>query len=208
MNGFILSFFTAILGLFHFWSRSLLLQNKVKEGLCARWCMDAIHAVCGALLSFLLYRYPLTFPFSFRTALFTALYLVVIILLFFLAPMGLSLFGKRSIPSEEEMLLAEYRFHDTVSMVRNYIYVLLCLLPLLFMVLENSGLLVVLFKGFPAEDLFGGFCFAAFLILVPITLRQALFFIKNLKAPHLDAEEQILNRYRAKLYYRRRNRIL
>lgn len=208
MNSLILSFLTVMIFLFHCHIRSYIKRGKVKEGFCALWCMDTLFALCGTVSSFILYRYTFYPYLNVRNVLFGAVYLGITVLFILLAPSGLSLFRKKRTSSEEEVLLAEYRFNDTLGIVRNYFLALLFGLPVLFALLTPANHIFHAFSDWQESEICGGFCFIAFLILLPVSLRQSLFWLKNLNRGTSDAEEQVLQKYRTELRYRRKNRII
>lgn len=207
MNSLILSALIVVVALFHLAMKSFMRRGKIKAGFCAVWCMNAIFAVCGTVLSFLLYRY-LFYPYlTVRNVVWVFLYLLVTILFIGVAPTGFSLVKKKRNFSEEEILMAEYRLNDTLEMVRNFFLLLLFLLPILCAGAEKVRWLSLLFS-WREEEICGGFCFVAFLILVPVCLRQSLFWLRNLTDTTMEAEERVLRKYQMQLQYRHRNRIL
>ncbi|MGN1148260.1 MAG: hypothetical protein ACI4TB_07545 [Lachnospiraceae bacterium] len=207
MNSLILSFFVAIIFLFHKVLSHYIRRGKVKEGFCALWCMDAVFAICGTIISFQLYHYSFRFFFSPVNFLWIAIYLLVTFLFLFLAPSGLSLLLKKRTSSEEEILLAEYRFHDMAGLIRNCLFLLLFVLPILFTLCPKEGPfhLIVSWKE---SDICGGFCFAAFILLLPLSLRQVLFWLKHLAGTPSEAADKALRQYSIRLRYHQKNRFL
>ena len=58
------------------------------------------------------------------------------------------------------------------------------------------------------KDVFGGFYFASFTILLPICLRQAFYFLKSLRFEASPSEKELLRRHSIQLHYQKRNRFL
>lgn len=218
MNALILSALTVALALFHLAVRACMRRGHVGAGFCAIWCIDAVFAVCGAAISFYLYRYLFRPWLTARNLAMAVVYLALTVLLIALAPSGFSLFRRKlfqgkSFPGkeecgEEETALAEYRLNETLCMVRNVFLALLFVLPVLFAVAERSGGRFSLPAAWREGDVCGGFCFVAFLILVPVSLRQALFWFRNLTGWSGQAGEALQERYRAGLMYRHKNRAI
>lgn len=208
MNSLILSFFATLVWCFHLWVNSYIKRGKIKEGFCALWCIDAVFAVCGTIISFAIYRYTF-FPFlTVRNLVIGGVYLVLTFLFLLLAPSGLSLLARKKTSSEETILLAEYGFNDTLCLVRNFFLALLFVLPILFALMSKVSKFLEMSFLWQEGDVCGGFCFTAFLLLLPISLRQTLFWLKNLIASPTEIEEKVLKRYQAGLHYRQKNRIL
>lgn len=208
MNSLIFSFFVMIVFLFHIFMRSNIRKGKVREAFCALWCVDAVFAVCGTVVSFILFRYTFSPYLNLRNILLGGVYLIITVLFFLLAPSGISLFRKKRTSSEEEILLAEYRFNDTLSLVRNYFLMLLFVLPILFTILMQHKELFSFLSSWKEDEIYGGFCFTAFLILLPVSLRQTLFWLRNLTYAPTEAEKRQLQKYSIHLYYRQKNWII
>lgn len=207
MNSLILSILVAVVAVFHWTMRSYMRKGNIKTGFCAVWCMDAIFAICGTVISFVLYRYSFHPFLTLRNAVIVLFYLLLTILFVWLTPTGLVLLGKKRGLDAEQILLAEYRLNDTLGMVRNFFMMLLFLLPVLFGVVRGEEWFWQMVSWKEAE-ICGGFCFVAFLILVPVTLRQALYWLKNLTDSSIETEERLLRKHRMQLQYRQRNHFL
>lgn len=207
MNSLILSVLVAVVALFHGAVNSYMRKGKVKTGFCAVWCMDAIFAIGGTVLSFLLYHYAFYPLFTWRNLLLVLFYLMISILFMWMTPSGFSLLRGKRVPDEGQLLLAEYRLNDTLGMVRSFFMTLLFLLPLLYSVVGRTELFLQA-VSWRESEICGGFCFVAFLILIPISLRQALFWLKHL-TDSADAaaekEKGLLRSYASGLHYRSRN---
>lgn len=207
MNSLILSALMVIIALFHLAMNNFMRRGNVKTGFCTIWCIDAIFAVGGTVLSFMLYQYRFTPFLTVRNGVLVLIYLLLTVLFIWLAPSGLSLLTKKRPSAEEEILLAEYRLNDTLGMVRNCFMILLFVLPVLFAVAQGS-LWFSYLGGWKEAEICGGVCFVAFLILVPVCLRQALFWLRNLTDTSLSGEEKLLKQYRMQLWYRHKNWLL
>lgn len=191
----------------------LVRKGRIREGFCALWFITCIFSLCGTILSFHLYQYQLQTIFSLRNLFFSFLYIAVSIGIFLLAPAGLQLFTKKSTPSEEEMLLCEYHFHETADHICRFFQFLLFGLPILLALLDNFRMrlphaLFLLTELMVYHEIYGGFCFFAFLILLPLSLRQAFYWLIRLKTPSTADEQSIQRIYSARHRYKKRNRIL
>lgn len=188
MNSLILSILVGLVTLFHLAVRTTVRKGKVREAFCAHWCIDAVFAVCGTVLIFMLYNYNILTFLTLRNILLALAYLMITLLLVLLAPSGLTLLIKRKNTTSETILPAEYRFNDTLCLIRNFFLAILFGIP----ILENPTIC-------------GAFYFTAFLILLPISLRQAFFWLKHLSDTPDEQETQIRNRYCMREHYRKRN---
>ena len=205
MNSLILSLFVFVVFLFHMFVRSSIRSGKVREGFCALWCIDAVFCVCGTAISFALYRYTFSPYLTVRNFVLCTVYLIITFLFLLLAPSGLSLFTGKKNASPQEILLGEYRFNDTLCLVRSYWMVLLFCLPILFTLVTQTKVKLSFLASWNEADICGGFCFAAFLLLLPISLRQAFFWLKNLMSAPSPEEAQILGQTCMRLHYQHRN---
>lgn len=209
MNQIMISVLVILTALFHLAVRSHVKSGQIREAFCAGWCIDAAFAICGTIISFALFHYAFVPFLTLRNLLWGLLFFVVTFSFCLLAPSGLSLFRNRKKDcSEEEILLAEYRFHDTLCMVKNFFQALLFGIPLLLTCLENSPLQLSLFLTWSSSDICGAVCFTAFLVLLPISLRQSFFWLIHLTGQPTQESERILQQYRIRLHYRRKNRRL
>lgn len=207
MKHLIFSFLVLVVFFFRLSLRGSIRRGRVKESLCAQWCIDSIFAICGIIISFYLYHYTFAPYLTLRNLLLVALYLTVVLLFFFLAPSGFRLLVQKR-PQGEELLLTEYRFNDTLGLVRSFFMVLLFALPIFLEVLCGNETGFSLTTTFETNQLWAGFCFAAFLILLPICLRQTFFWLKHLQTATDSGEAQQLLKYRSELHYRKRNHFL
>lgn len=205
MSSLLLSLFTFIVFLFHLYLRSLAGRGRVRESFCAGWCMDAVFAICGILISFSQYHYTFLPYITLRNFILLLFYLLIAVLFVFLTPSGFFLFTKRSSPSEEELLLAEFRFNEIFSTIRGCLFILLFALPLLLALSLRHNNLFFSFTGYRETEFLGGFCFVAFLILAPVSLRQSLFWLKSLKAPVSPAANRLLLDRQTRVRCKKRN---
>lgn len=208
MNSLIFSAFVVVVAIFHLMMKGYMKQGSMKTErlktiFCAGWCMDSVFAICGTVLSFVLYRYVFYPYLTVRNVMLVLVYLLITLLLVWAAPSGILLLGKKK-SGEEEVLEAEYRLNETLELVRNCFMLLLFLLPVLFAVAQN----VAWFKlpvSWKEAEICGGFCFVAFLILLPVSLRQTIFWLRNLTDGKEEAEEKLLKQYQMRLRYKHRN---
>lgn len=217
MNNLILPILFIILSFFHLAVRRHIRAGRVKEAFCALWCIDALFVICSIFISYAIYRYDLLAYYSWKWVLLTALYLMVTILFFFLTPSGFRLFKPNRPASEEALLSAEYRFNDTLCIIRNFFLLMEVLIPLLVVVL--IPLLLQILKGlagnkstsvlqFPwtEDNICGALSFGILLILLPICIRQALYWLKSLRRTPDEKEARLLRNYGISLEYRHANR--
>lgn len=205
MNNLIISILVLLVFLFHLYICRHIRWGKVKEGLCALWCMDAIFAVCGMILSFALYHYTFTPFFTLRNMLLGTVYMALTFLFLLISPSGIRLLFTQKQTDSEELLLAEYRFNDTLRFVRSFFMVLLFSLPIfLNLPIKNEQLLTLLLT-WESKDVFGGFYFASFTILLPICLRQSFYWLKSLHGSPSQSENMLLQKYSMQLHYRKKN---
>ncbi len=208
MNNLMISFFVLLLFLFHCYIRQHIRLGKVKEGLCALWCMDAVFAVSGTVLSFAIYHYSLRPALTRQNILFVLLYLLLTFFFLLLSPSGLGLLAPFKPDTQEKLLLAEYRFHDTLCYVYSFFLALLFFLPILLQLPIKEQKLLSLLSTWEAKDIFSSFYFVIFLILLPISLRQTFYWLKSLKHTPDALETQLLQQYRSRLHYQKRNHFL
>ncbi|MBQ7934122.1 MAG: hypothetical protein IJ327_04980, partial [Lachnospiraceae bacterium] len=175
MSNLIFTLLTAIRLLCHLPLTSALRRGQVRESFCTGWCMDLLFSICGMILSFGIYKYDLWPQMKWNHFVLLVMYLLLGILLLLLAPSGIGLLRPRpTLP--EALLAAEYRFNDTLIMIRKFLLCLLMGAPLCLRFLYN----IQQFEAFllPLEEtrLCGGICFICFLILLPISVRQGFFW--------------------------------
>lgn len=205
MNSLLLSVFTAILFFFHRFLRSHSRPDRLREAFLATWLLDTVFALCGAVVSFTLYSYDLYSCLTFRSLSLAGVYLLSTALFLLLAPSGPSLLLKRRPSSGEEILSAEYRFQNALEFVRDFFLLLLFLMPLLFALSGHLDHNIPLLLKWQEDEIYGGFCFVAFLVLLPLSLRQSLFWLKSLRETPSRQELTLLGNYEAHIRYRGRN---
>lgn len=205
MNSLLYSLFVMILYCFHQMTRSHILKGKVRESICALWCMDAIFCICGIIISFSLYNYSL---FSFLTpgnAVWVLLYLGFTALFVLLAPSGLTLLTAKRCLDPETLVTAEYHFNDMLYLVRRFFMILLFVLPIIYHIFAYGSSRFLLSFSWTEAQICGGFCFIAFLLLLPVSLRQSFFWLKNLRNVPTKQEALLLHKYMTQTHYRKRN---
>lgn len=208
MNHLIFSILVFAVFLFHLTLHSYMRRGKVREGFCALWCIDAVFAICGTILSFYLYQYTFAPFLTLRNVLFLLIYLTLILLFFLLAPSGLRLLYQKSSRDAETLLLAEYRFNDTLCPIRNFFLILLFSMPLVLTLLSDKVEPLNLYFTFDVNEMCAVLCFASFFILLPLCLRQSFFWLRNLRSADNQPEMDLLLQHSSILHYRKRNLFL
>jgi len=213
MNNLLFSFLVLSVWCFRRVANPLIRKGRVKEGFCVLWFVNCIFSLCGTILSFYLYQYRIPPIFNLRNLFFLFAFATIGTTIILLAPSGHRLFTKKSTLSEEEMLLCEYHFHEIAYLTCHFFLFLLFCIPVLLAFLEGIQMhlpqtLHNMLGFFVKNEIYGGFCFFAFLILLPLSLRQTLYWLKSLKVPTSDAELIQQHIYSARLRYQKRNRLL
>lgn len=208
MNNLIISLLTLPVFFFHLYIRRPMRWGKVKEGLAALWCMDAVFTVCGILLSFALYHYSFAPFLTLRNLLLVAAYLLLTFLFLLLSPSGISLLFPKKQTDHEAILAAEYRFNDTLCFVRSFFMLLLFVVPIVLNLPIHEERLLNLLLTWESKDVFSSFFFACFTILLPICLRQALYFLRQLRYEASPGERKLLHSYSMQLHYGKKNKFL
>ncbi len=205
MNNFIIPLLLILLLFFHRIVRRFTATGKVKEAFCALWLVDTIFAACGTVLSFVIYRYSLTGLPGWQSLIFITLYLLVTVVFLLITPSGLQVFCKAKSKTPEEQLRAEYRFNETLGLVRDFFLLLLIILPLALGLFSLRPQLLSAMLPWSSTEICSATCFVIFLILLPLCLRQSLFWLKNLQNSPTEAEIKLLQNYRTQIYFRRKN---
>ena len=205
MNSLIISLFVLLIFFFHNYTKRYMRLGKLKEALSATWFMDTVLTVCGIVVSFYIYHYNFVSLFSLRNVLLVLTYLSITLLFLFLAPSGLQLLTFKKQLTTEELLYAEYRFNDTLCMVRTFLLWLLFFVPLLTHLPIKLAEYQHLLHTWENSQIPAGFYFTVFLLLLPITLRQTLYWIKSLKQEPTALELQLMKHYSLPSHYRKRN---
>lgn len=203
-----ISLLTLLVFLFHLYIHHHIRWGRVKEGLCALWCMDAIFAICGMVLSFALYDYTFDAFFTWRNLLIGMVYFTLTFLFLLLSPSGIALLFPKKQSDAEALLAAEYRFNDTLCFVRSFFMALLFFLPVFMNLPVKEERLLTFLLNWESKEVFGCFYFASFTILLPICLRQAFYWLKSLRQPATPAEITLLAKYSMQAHYRKRNQLL
>ena len=205
MNSMIIPLFVLLLFFFHMYTKRYMRLGKLKEGLCATWFMDTVFTICGIVVIFYFYHYNFASFFSLRNILLILTYLLITLLFLLLAPSGFRLLTTGKQLSAEELLRAEYRFNDTLCMVRNFLLCLLFLVPLMMNLPIKLQEYETLLQIWANSQIPAGFYFTVFLILLPMSLRQSLYWIKSLKQETTAQELELMKHYSLSFRYRGRN---
>ncbi len=205
MSSLFLSFLVVIVFCFHVVIRRQIKHGRVKEGFLALWCIDAVFSVSSTAVSFALYDYRFLPFFTWRNILACLLFLFLTALFILISPSGLTLFHGQKNRPDTDILMAEYRFNDTLCFVRSFFMTLLFSIPILMTVLlhvKPDFWQLIIWKE---SDICGAFCFISFLFLVPLSLRQTLFWLRNLFGTPLPEEEELLMKYRTDVHFLKHN---
>ncbi len=205
MNNLMISLFVLLIFFFHIYTRRYLRLGKLKEALSATWFMDTVFTICGIVVSFYIYHYNLTTFFTLRNILLVLTYLLITLLFVLLAPSGLQLLAFKKQLTTEELLCAEYRFNDTLSMVRNFLLCLLLFVPIITHLPLGLPKYQEFLLTWENSQIPAGFYFTVFLLLLPITLRQTFYWIKSLKQEPSTLEAELMKHYILPFHYDKRN---
>ena len=204
MNNLFLSLLVFIVFCFHMVIRQQFKRGRVKESFCALWCIDAVFSISGTVVSFTLYNYRFLPFFTWRNIGVCLLFLCLTTLFILISPSGLTLLQRRQNCSDLDTLMAEYRFNDTLCFARSFFMTLLFAIPILLTILQENSIFMQL-DAWNEQSICGAFCFVAFLLLVPLSLRQALFWLRNLFGTPCPEEEKVLLKYRTDVHFYKRN---
>lgn len=205
MNSITISLFVLLIFFFHMYTKRYMRLGKLKEALSATWFMDTVFTICGIVVSFYIYHYNLTAFFTLRNILLVLTYLLITLLFILLAPSGLHLLTFKKQLTKEELLCAEYRFNETLCMVRNFLLCLLFFVPVITHLPLKSPKYQQFLLAWENSQIPAGFYFTVFLLLFPITLRQTLYWIKSLKQELTTPESELMQRYILPFHYNKRN---
>ncbi|MBR4085447.1 MAG: hypothetical protein IKK33_14325 [Lachnospiraceae bacterium] len=205
MNSITISLFVLLIFFFHMYTKRYMRLGKLKEALSATWFMDTVFTICGIVVSFYIYHYNLTAFFTLRNILLVLTYLLITLLFILLAPSGLHLLTFKKRLTMEELLCAEYRFNDTLCMVRNFLLCLLFFVPIMAHLPIKSPDYQKLLLAWENSQIPAGFYFTVFLLLLPITLRQTFYWIKSLKQEPTALELHLMRHYILPFYCCNRN---
>lgn len=201
MNSIIISLFVLLIIFFHIYTKRYIRLGKLKEALSATWFMDTVLTVCGIVVSFHIYHYNFNNFFSLRNILLVLAYLLITLLFLILAPSGLHLLLSKKQLSTEELLCAEYRFNATLCMVRNFLLCILFFVPVITNLPLKSPKYQHFLLAWEKSQIPAGFYFTVFLLLLPITLRQTLYWIKSLRQEPTALELQLMKHYSLPFHY-------
>ncbi|MBQ9122896.1 MAG: hypothetical protein IJY10_05315 [Lachnospiraceae bacterium] len=205
MNGLVFSCLAVFAYLYHVLIQTVIRKGKIREGNCALWIGQLMFAIFGLVITLSMYRFSL-WPFvNLRNLVILFLLLIIATLLLLLAPSGLRILMKKPEMLEEDMIRAEYRFNDTLGIIRNLFLLLLFLCPIFFALEERFPNYFAFLSRFGEGELCSVFCLIAFSILLPITLRQAIFWIRNVTYVPGEAEMHLVRMEKARIYYKKRN---
>lgn len=205
MNNIMISLFVLLIFFFHIYTKRYMRLGKLKEALSATWFMDAVFTICGIVVSFYIYHYNLTTFFTLRNILLVLIYLLITLLFVLLSPSGFHLLTLKKQLTMEELLCAEYRFNDTLCMVRNFLLCLLFFIPIITHLPLESSKYQDFRLAWENSQIPAGFYFTVFLLLLPITLRQTLYWIKSLKQEPNAIELELMKHYSLSFHYSKRN---
>lgn len=205
MNSILISLFILFLLIFHEYTKRFMQLGKWKEGLCAAWFMDTVFTVCGIVIVFCFYHYDFVSFFTLRNILLVLTYLLISLFFLLLAPSGFRLLTVRKQLSEDSLLCAEYRFNESLCMVRNFLLCLLLFLPLFIHLPIQASAYESFVQTWKTSGLSAGFYFTVFLLLFPMTLRQTFYWLKSLTQEPSPLELQLMRRYSLPFRYKERN---
>lgn len=180
---------------------------KLRESICVQWCVTLLFSLLGGILSYHIYEYDFTAPLSLGLMPILLLYLILALLFIFLSPSGYRRLFSRVSLTEEELLYAEYRFNHSLEILKRFFFLLLLLIPLLYAGYEYVRAHIPSLPLFMEESfLIGGLLFTAFCLLCPISLRQSIFWLRQLKKSPAPYELILLQEENRHLQYFRKNR--
>jgi len=205
MNNLMISLFVLLIFFFHIYAKRYMRLGKLKEALSATWFMDTVFTICGIVVSFYIYHYNLTTFFTLRNILLVLTYLLITLCFMLLAPSGLHLLTSKKQLTTEELLCAEYRFNTTLCMVRNFLLCILFFVPVITNLPLKSPQYQQFLLAWENSQIPAGFYFTVFLLLLPITLRQTLYWIKSLKQEPTTQESELMQHYCLPFHYSKRN---
>lgn len=206
MNYLIIPFLVLVLLCFERYLKRRTFFQKLRESICVRWCISLLFALLGGIISHYIYDYELTLPLSLGLLVLLLLYLILALLFIALSPSGYRRLFARTTPGEEQLLYAEYRFNHSLELLKQFFFLLLFLIPLLFGGYEFLRTRYPLPALLKEPYLIGGLYFVAFCILFPISLRQSIFWLRQLQKMPQPYEKQLLLEEHTLLQYYRKNR--
>ncbi|MBQ7359964.1 MAG: hypothetical protein IJW63_07715 [Lachnospiraceae bacterium] len=190
---------------YHALVQGVIKKGKIREGYSALWICDLLLSIFGAALTLYIYRVTIMPLLTLRTLFFLMAFLLVTTLILILGPSGLKVMGVRAELSEEEKIRAEYRFNDTLEIVRNLLLLMLSIIPSFFSLAEKVPEYFTFLAVFSEGELCSVFCLTTFLLLLAICLRQTIFWLRNITYSSIETEWGLLKMEQARTYYKRRN---
>jgi len=220
MNGLIFSCLAAFAFIYQFLIMSVIKKGRIREGYCALWIGALIFSIFGAILTLTMYRFSILPLFTLRSLFFGTTFLLLAVLLVLLAPSGISLFGRKSLYNEsgnphsalegasdpsKGIIRAEYLFNDTLRIIHNLFLLILFLFPIFLAFSAHYPQFLPFLAVYTDNQLCSTFCLIVFLLLLPICLRQSIFWLRNITRIPDDTEVSLLNTQKAQAYYKRKN---
>ncbi len=206
MNYLIIPFFTILIVLFQKYIQRITNHKRIRENSLVMWCVTLLFSLLGAISSYHMYQYDFTDSFSTGFLTILALYLILTFLFIAVSPSRYRrLLGKWN-ASEEEILYAEYRFNHSLEMLRSFFLGLLLIVPLLYSGYRCLQCKLPISILLEEAYLIGGLYFVAFCILFPLSMRQSIFWLRQLQRFPKSYEHQLLQEENTRLQYYRKNR--
>ena len=205
MNYLLIPFFVIFITIFQKHLKNSVSYQRIRESNLVLWSITLLFSLLGGIISYQIYQYELIGSFSMGLTLIMILYLVLTLLFVAISPSGYrKLFRKRTC-SEEELLYAEYHFNHSLEMLRSFFLTLLLIVPILFFgykCMETRFHQLLLEEAY----LIGGLYFVAFCILCPISLRQSIYWLRQLQKIPENYELNLLQRDEQITRYHTKNR--
>ncbi len=206
MNYMVIPCFVVLITFFQRFQTHGFRRKKIRENICVIWCITLLFSLLGAIGSFHLYHYEVFKPFSLRLVSICILYLALTAVFIAIAPSGYGKLCKKKSSSPEELLYAEYHFNHSLEMLRKCFLSLLLIVPVLYYAYccHESRLAKPL--DLKESYLIGGLFFVSFCVLLPISVRQSIFWLGQLQKIPEAYEENLINREYQHTRYVTRNR--
>ncbi len=206
MNYLVIPFFVILIVLFGYYLKNTASAPQIRECTCVKWCITLLFSLLGGVLSYHIYHYQLFTPLSPNLLLMLLLYLILTLLFILLSPSGYRRLFSKATLSPEELLYAEYNFNHSLEILRGFFFVLLLVIPVFFrgvQCLTNHITIPILLEE---SYLIGGLYFVSFCILFPFSLRQSIYWFRQLQRIPSGQEAALLQNEKQRLQYHRRNR--
>lgn len=202
MNGLVFSCLAAFTFLYQISVGTVIKNGQIREGYSALWVGRLIFTIFGAILTLTMYRFSFLPLFSLRNLFFVTCFLLLTLLLVLLAPSGFLLFEKKE---STDIIHAEYLFNNTLEVICNLFLLILFLFPIILALSARYPQLLPFLAVYTDSQLCSTFCLILFLLLLPICLRQSIFWLRNITGLPGETETNLLEKQKAKNYYKRRN---